>query len=99
MSIFKRNLLVKLPVFGMLALAAACGGGDDKAGENTDAAPSTETAAPAPAPAAGTETAAPAAQGNVIEVKMVTTQNGASGQFEPSTITARKGDTIRFTAD
>jgi plastocyanin len=95
MSIFK-----KLPVLGMLALAAACGGGDE-GGQTADtgAASGTETAAPAPAPATGTETAAPAGQGTVHEVKMVTTQGGASGVFEPANLTVKKGDVIRFTND
>ena len=95
MSSFKRNFLA-LPVLGMLAFAAACGGGDEGAQAGGEAATGTETAAPAPA--AGAETA-PAAQGTVHEVKMVTTQNGASGVFEPANLTVKKGDTIRFTTD
>ncbi|HEU4456952.1 MAG TPA: plastocyanin/azurin family copper-binding protein [Longimicrobium sp.] len=95
MSSFKRNFLA-LPVLGMLAFAAACGGGDEGAQSGGEAAGGTETAAPAPA--AGAETA-PAAQGTVHEVKMVTTQNGASGVFEPANLTVKKGDTIRWTTD
>jgi plastocyanin len=95
MSIFKRDLLVKLPVLGMLALAAACGGGgDEKAADAT----TPDAAAPAPPP---TSPEAPAAtgQGQVHEVRMVTTQNGASGVFEPANITVRRGDTIRWIND
>jgi len=94
MSSFKRNILA-LPVLGMLAFVAACGGGDEGGQAASGGA---ESAAPAPAPASGGETA-PAAQGTVHEVKMVTTQNGASGVFEPANLTVKKGDTIRFTTD
>jgi len=81
--IFKRIF----PVFG-LALLTACGGGDK---------PAEDTAATAEAPAAPAQnTPAPAAGGNVIEVQMTTTQNGASGEFQPSQISAKKGDIIRF---
>jgi len=98
MSSFKRNFLA-LPVLGMLAFASACGGGDEGGQAGGEAATGgTETAAPAPAPAAGAETA-PAAQGTVHEVKMVTTQNGASGEFQPANLTVKKGDTIRWTTD
>jgi plastocyanin len=95
----------KLPILGLLALAAACGGGD-----NTETADTTTTDAPA---ASGTPTvtttapAAPAAPtaapvtpdagGQVHEVKMVTTQGGASGEFQPKTLTVKKGDVIRWT--
>jgi plastocyanin len=81
----------------MLAFAAACGGGDEPAETGGDAV-ATEAAAPATTPAAGAE-AAPAGQGTVHEVKMVTTQNGASGVFEPANLTVKKGDVIRFTTD
>lgn len=91
---FSRNLLVKLPVMGLLAFAAACGG-EKKAPEA--AAPAGETSAPAAAPAG--EAAAPAAQGQVHEVKMVTTQGGASGVFEPAELTVKKGDRIHFVTD
>lgn len=96
----------KLPILGLLALAAACGGGD-----NTETADTTTTDAPAAsgtptvttttpaAPAAPTAGApvTPDAGGQVHEVKMVTTQGGASGVFEPATITVKKGDVIRWT--
>ena len=99
MSIFKRDLLVKLPVLGMLALAAACGGGGDDDNAATTGGTDTTTAAAAPAvPPAAAPATAPAT-GNVVEVRMVTTQNGASGVFEPANITVRKGDTIRWIND
>lgn len=96
----------KLPILGLLALAAACGGG----GENTDTAATTTTdgaaasgtptvtttpSTPAAAPAAGAPVT-PDAGGQVHEVRMVTTQGGASGQFEPAQITVKKGDVIKW---
>jgi plastocyanin len=90
--------LMKLPAIALLALAAACGGGDEQAASTDTAAQGTETAA-APAPAA--DASAPAApatgSGTVHDVKMVTTQNGASGEFQPATLTVKRGDRIRWT--
>lgn len=96
----------KLSLLGAVAfLAAACGGGDNNAGQTADngAAPAAEApaTAPATAPAAAPE-AAPAAApttGNVVEVHMVTTPDGASGHFEPANVTVKKGDTVRFITD
>lgn len=95
----------KLPILGLLALAAACGGG----GENNEPAASADTGTAAtgtptvttttpstPAPAAGAPVT-PDAGGQVHEVRMVTTQGGASGVFEPAQITVKKGDVIRWT--
>ncbi|HEX2203832.1 MAG TPA: plastocyanin/azurin family copper-binding protein [Longimicrobium sp.] len=87
---FKRNLLM----VGMLAFAAACGGGDNQGGSE----PATDGGAAAPAAEAPATTPAPAS-GTVHEVKMLTTQNGASGVFEPANITVKAGDTVRFTTD
>jgi plastocyanin len=89
------NIKRNAALAGMLVLAAACGGGNDAA--NTDTAPATtETAAPAPAPAAETTAAAPATTGATHEVQVNTTQNGASGEFAPASITVHKGDVIHF---
>jgi plastocyanin len=90
--------LMKLPAIALLALTAACGGGDQQAANTEAPAQGTETAAPAPE-ATPAVAAAPAAggTGTVHDVKMVTTQNGASGQFEPATITVKRGDRIRWT--
>lgn len=90
--------LMKLPVIGLLAFAAACGGGESSdsaattsGGEGQGAATVTQS------PDAASQTApTPAAQGNVVEVRMVTTQGGASGQFEPANVTVKKGDVIRW---
>ena len=93
----------KLPILGLLALAAACGGGDET---ETAATADTSTASGTPtvttttpstpaAPTAGAPVT-PDAGGQVHEVRMVTTQNGASGVFEPAQITVRKGDVIRW---
>ena len=86
-------MMKKLPLLGLAALLAACGGGDRPAA-NTDtdtAAAAAAPAVPAPAPAAP--------QGNVVEVRMVTTPDGASGRFEPASVTVKKGDTLRFITD
>lgn len=91
-----RDMLIKLPVLGMLAFAAACGGGDQAA---DTAAPATDAAVVATPAADASAPAAPAGQGQVHEVKMVTTQGGASGVFEPAEITVKKGDIIRFIND
>ncbi|HEV2148647.1 MAG TPA: plastocyanin/azurin family copper-binding protein [Longimicrobiaceae bacterium] len=90
MSIFKRSFFVQAPVLGMLAFVAACGGAEAPAAEASSAA----------VPAAATvEAAAPAGvEGNVVEVKMISTPNG-SGIFEPAEITVRKGDVLRFVTD
>ena len=90
MSIFKRSFFVSAPVFGMLAFVAACGGTD---------APAAETSAAAEPVTATVEAASPAGQGNVVEVKMITTNNGASGVYEPAEITVKKGDVVRFVND
>ena len=96
--------LSKLPVVGLLALAAACGGGDaaDEAATTEGAAATSGTptvamdsAPPAAAPTAGAPVT-PDAGGQVHEVRMVTTQNGASGVFEPAQINVKKGDVIRW---
>jgi len=96
-----------VPFAALLALAA-CGGGDNSGGGS---APSdTAAAAPAPAavpPAAAPQAAPPAAGeavtpdagGKVITITMKTTQNGASGEYDPATVTAKKGDVLHFVAD
>jgi plastocyanin len=83
--------LFALPALGLLALTAACGG-------EQAPAPAGDAAAPA-APAAEAPAAAPATAGAVHELKMVTTQGGASGVFEPANLTVKKGDIIRLTSD
>lgn len=75
-------------VLAVLALAA-CGGGADEP-------PRAEPGAAAPAPAAP---AAVAPTGDTVVVRMVTTQSGSAGQFEPAAITAKPGDVVRFVSD
>jgi plastocyanin len=97
--------LNKLPLVALLALTAACGGGDEQAApattDNAPAASGTPTVEmPAEtAPAAGAQSASvtPDAGGQVHEVSMVTTQGGASGEFQPKTLNVKKGDVIRWT--
>jgi plastocyanin len=95
----------KLPILGLLALAAACGGGDEAepavatttentAASGTPTVTTTPSATPA-APAAGAPVT-PDAGGQVHEVRMVTTQGGASGEFQPKTLTVKKGDVIKW---
>ena len=93
------RIVNKLSLLGVAALLAACGGGD-KGGDNNAATTDNGAAAPAAeAPAATAPAAAPAAQGNVIEVHMVTTPDGSAGRFEPANVSAKKGDTVRFITD
>jgi plastocyanin len=91
-------MMNKLPLLGLAALLAACGGDKPAANTDTDNAPA--AVAPAtPAPAAAPAPAPAAAQGNVVEVHMVTSADGASGHFEPANVTVKKGDTVRFITD
>jgi plastocyanin len=96
--------LNKLPLVALLALTAACGGGDEQAAPATDS--STPAASGTPTvemPANNTVTptpgasATPDAGGQIHEVAMVSTQGGASGEFQPKTINVKKGDVIRWT--
>jgi plastocyanin len=96
MSIFKRNFFVQAPVLGLLAIAAACGGGEQTGEQGAETAATDPAAVTPAATAEQSGAAATAPTGDVIEVKMVTTQGGASGEFQPSQITAKKGDVIRF---
>jgi plastocyanin len=92
MTIFKRNAALA----ALVAFAGACGGGQPQT-EGTEPV-TTESPAENAAPAApAAETPAPAtAGGTVHEVRMVTTQNGAAGVFEPANLTVKKGDVIHF---
>jgi plastocyanin len=90
-----RNAFYKLPVLGMIVLAAACGGGDKAAETTSDTPQGPAATAPATSEAA---TAAPG-QGTVHTVRMTTTQGGASGTFEPANLTVKKGDVIRYVAE
>jgi plastocyanin len=90
--------------FKVLAVAtsafalAACGGGEKKAADASAAAPAAAApaaAAPAAAaPAAGAVAAAPIT-GKTWDVKMIGDEKGY--RFEPTTITIKAGDGIKFT--
>jgi plastocyanin len=102
-----RNAFYKLPVLGMIVLAAACGGGGESA-ETTNDTPqgsadvtpqgSSSTATVTTDAPNTTATTAPA-QGTVHTVRMTTTQGGASGEFVPANITVKKGDVIKFVSE
>jgi plastocyanin len=64
-------------------LATGCGNGGDAPAESAE-----------PAGSEATEAAAPAATGEVIEIEMITDENG--NYFEPSEVEAHRGDTLRF---
>ncbi len=102
-----RNAFYRLPVLGMIVLAAACGGGetaettnDTPQGSAADVTPqgSSSTATITTDAPNTTATTAPA-QGTVHTVRMTTTQGGASGTFEPANITVKKGDVIHYVSE
>ncbi|MDB4948611.1 MAG: blue-copper protein [Gemmatimonadetes bacterium] len=97
MRTFARDL-AKLPLLGLLAFAAACGG-DKKTDQSAAPAGNNEATSAAPAAPATAPAAAPATAGKTIEVKMLTTNGGAAGKFEPAEITAKVGDVLHFTTD
>jgi plastocyanin len=92
--------LKHLPVLGLLAFAAACGGGDQQQTATTDqpasGTPSVDITPSQPAAGAQGAAVTPDEGRQVVEVRMVTTQNGASGVFEPAQVTVRRGDVIRW---
>jgi plastocyanin len=90
--------LNQLGAFALVSLLAACGGDDRAATTDAPAATGGPTVDIAPSPAGGTAQApvTPDAGREVIEVRMVTTQGGATGIFEPAQITVRRGDVIRW---
>lgn len=77
----KRSLMAALTM-AAIVFAAGCGG------DTADASPASGTANET------AEAAAPERTGTVIEVAMITDDEG--NYFEPSTIEARPGDLIRF---
>lgn len=89
---------MKLPVIGLFAFTAACGGGETRDAEQTAVEnQSIESGVAAPEAAGAPAEAAQA--GQIHTVRMVTTQNGASGVFEPAELTAKRGDVVRFVTD
>jgi len=95
--------LNKLPLVALLALAAACGGGDAEqaAPATTDTTVASGTPTVEIAPTATTTapggSVTPDAGGQVHEVSMVSTNGGAAGEFQPKAITVKKGDVVRWT--
>lgn len=93
------RIMNKLSLLGVAALLAACGGGDN-GGQTADNSGAAGPAAEAPAvEAPTTPPAPPAASGDVVEVRMLTSPDGATGTFEPANVTVKKGQTIRFVTD
>ena len=73
---------------GLAVVLAACGGGEQKAGEQ-------QTTATPEQPAPSAETAAPAAgTGASHDVQMVL--EGSSYKFSPDQLTIKSGDVVRF---
>jgi plastocyanin len=72
---------------------AACGGGEQKAGEQQTTTPPGQ-AAPAGEAAAPTGEAAPAAGGTTHDVNMVL--EGSSYKYVPDQLTIKSGDVVRF---
>jgi plastocyanin len=83
---FQRTIIA----LGSVLLLAACSKQDARA--DTSAA-TPETAA---APATPGAPLTPAAGGRVIEVKMMTDEQG-NNRYDPSTIEAKQGDVLRYT--
>lgn len=86
-----------IPTRAPLALAAllllsACGGGGDAPKDAASEPSGSDAPAPPPPTAA-------AASGDTITIRMVTTQAGAAGQFEPAEVTAKPGDVLHFVSD
>jgi plastocyanin len=82
-----RNVLAALAA--LVSLAACSGGGRDQ----SSAADSTQAVTP-PAAAGGEQT--PDAGGKVVEVEMLTDEQG-NNVFRPAEVTAKQGDVVRFT--
>ncbi len=77
---------------GLTFVLAACGGGDQKAGDQqSTAAPDQAAPAGDAAPAGG---AAPAAGGTTHDVNMVL--EGSSYKYVPDQLTIKSGDVVRF---
>jgi plastocyanin len=89
----------RLPLLGMIVLAGACGGGDKPAETTSDTPQGSSATAPVTTDAPNTAATTAPAQGTVHTVRMTTTQGGASGTFEPASITVKKGDVIHFVSE
>ena len=78
---------------GLAFVLAACGGGEQKAGEQQTTTTS-DQAAPAADAAAPAGDAAPAAGGTTHDVNMVL--EGSSYKYVPDQLTIKSGDVVRF---
>ena len=76
---------------GLAFVLAACGGGDQNAGEQQQTTATPDQAAGDAAPAGG---AAPAAGGTTHDVNMVL--EGSSYKYVPDQLTIKSGDVVRF---
>ena len=76
---------------GLAFVLAACGGGDQNAGEQQQTTATPDQAAGEAAPAGG---AAPAAGGTTHDVNMVL--EGSSYKYVPDQLTIKSGDVVRF---
>lgn len=86
------NIFFRWAVAAVVLGSAACAGTDE-----AEPAVADQTAVAAvEAPAAGADAAVPATAGTVHEVRMMTTQGGAAGVFEPAKLTVKQGDVVRF---
>ena len=79
---------------GMLFTLSACGG-DKAATDTAQSAASTATDANAGAAAGGAQQLTPDAGGKVIDVQMLTDEQG-NNKFDPNKFDAAKGDVIRY---
>lgn len=95
-----RLLRSVLPMLALALVATACGGGGGNGGDN----PPADTVANRP-PADSTPSdstpsdSTPPTAGQTITIRVVTTESGASGVFEPATVTAKRGDVLHFVGD
>jgi plastocyanin len=80
---------------GMLFTLSACGGDKGAATDSAQPAAGTATDANAGASAGGAQQLTPDAGGKVIDVQMLTDEQG-NNKFDPAKFDAAKGDVIRY---
>lgn len=84
---------ISLRLIPVLFALLACGGAEKAADSTAAGASGAATAAPSTAPT-GDQTPDPG--GSIIKVEMETDDAG-NNKFEPATVSAKKGDVVRFT--